>query len=345
MTDLCTFRLPESIQATAADLDLARGVIRAWQRDGVLQIAIGPDQSHKVHNALTASRSFFNLPLESKIHYVSDLTYSGYTASGEEVTAGEPDSSEVFTICQDIPLDDPRVLHRWPCHGPVPWPGRYYQHTMRTLMNELATIGDRLLQLTALGLGLDQDALTRLTHDGWHHMRTLRYPATTHPGGHGLGVHTDYGMLVLTVQDNAGGLYVRPPIDGEPRNRNWLESESTAGMYEDREPWNLVQPVPGVLTAFPGDILQFLTGGTLLSTPHQAKLTTRERFSMAYFHEPDFRTDIRPLADPTSDEYLHYGTHFTNMFMRCYPDRTTTQRILRENRLAALRPTAPSRAA
>jgi 2-oxoglutarate dioxygenase / 2-oxoglutarate/L-arginine monooxygenase/decarboxylase len=27
--------------------------------------------------------------------------------------------------------------------------------------------------------------------------------------------------------------------------------------------------------------------------------------------------------------------HFTNMFMRCYPDRITTRRIVAENRLEA----------
>lgn len=341
MTELCTFRLPKDIHGTDSDRALAHDLIRAWQRDGIFQIAIDLEQNRRVDNAINASRSFFSLAAESKRRYVSDLSYSGYAASGEEVTAGQVDLCEVFTICRDIPLDDFRVIDQWPCHGPVPWPGYYYRQTMRSLLRELGSIADKILRLTALGLSLrDADALTMLTQDGWHHMRALRYPAATGQGGHGLGVHTDYGMLVLTIQDDAGGLYVRPPVAGEHRNRNWLETESTAGMYEDQEPWNLVQPVPRVVTAFPGDILQFLTNGVLLSTPHQAKLTARERFSIAYFHEPHFQAGIRPLVRPADGEYLHYGTHFTNMFMRCYPDRATTRRILRENRLFSLRAAA-----
>jgi len=107
-------------------------------------------------------------------------------------------------------------------------------------------------------------------------------------------------------------------------------------MYEDEEPWNFVRPVPNVLTVFPGDILQFLTDGELLSTPHKVKLNSRERYTMAYFHEPNFQSVVRPLADPTSADPIHYGTHFTNMFMRCYPDRVTTRRIIEEDRLSVL---------
>jgi 2-oxoglutarate dioxygenase / 2-oxoglutarate/L-arginine monooxygenase/decarboxylase len=86
---------------------------------------------------------------------------------------------------------------------------------------------------------------------------------------------------------------------------------------------------------FPGDILQFLTGSALLSTPHKVTLNTRERYALAYFHEPNFQACVRPLQS-TGDEYIHYGTHFTNMFMRCYPERITTQRIHAEQRLSVL---------
>jgi isopenicillin N synthase-like dioxygenase len=107
-------------------------------------------------------------------------------------------------------------------------------------------------------------------------------------------------------------------------------------MYENEEPWTFVKPVPRVLTVLPGDILQFITRGYLLSTPHKVRLNTRERFAMAYFHEPNFQAWARPLLGPATDEALHYGTHFTNMFMRCYPERVTTRRILAEDRLAVL---------
>jgi isopenicillin N synthase-like dioxygenase len=285
---------------------------------------------------MEASRRFFAQPLDVKSRLVSDLTYSGYIASGEEVTASEADYSEIFTVCPDIPADDPRVRAQWPCHGPVPWPDDAYRHAMRVFMDELGAAGEKLLRLTALGLGLDLDALTTLTDGGWHHMRVLRFPARSQRTSRGIGAHTDYGLLVIAAQDDVGGLYVRPPVPGEWRPRNWLEAESAAGLYQDQEPWTYVRPVPDVLTVFPGDILQFLTGGAVLSTPHKVSLNVRERFALAYFHEPNFQAVVHPLADSADGEYIHYGTHFTNMFMRCYPDRITSRRISAEDRLSVL---------
>lgn len=337
MTELQTFHLPESIDGTQSDIDLARRMIQAWRTDGIYQVATNAIQNRKTESALQASRRFFRMPLELKSQHISDLTYSGYIASGEEVTAGEADYSEIFTVCRDVPLQDARVQAKWPCHGPVPWPDEEYHQSMKAFMDELGSIGEKLLQLTALGLGLDDlNALTELTRNGWHHMRVLRFPAVSQTSARGIGAHTDYGLLVIAAQDEVGGLYVRPPVEGEKRNRNWLSTESSAGMYENEEPWTFVKPIPGVLTVFPGDILQFLTDGYLLSTPHKVRLNTRERFALAYFHEPNFEACVRPLFNSASDEYIHYGTHFTNMFTRCYPDRITTRRIIEEDRQSIL---------
>ena len=337
VTALKTFRLPDTVSGTESDVRLAHDLVGAWQTDGIFQVATDPAQDRVTLDAIEASSRFFRLPMQVKARHVSDLTYSGYIASGEEVTAGETDYSEIFTVCEDIAVDDPRVQQRWPCHGPVPWPDGAYKHRMSAFMDQLASIGETLLRLVALGLQLpDIETLTRLTSDGWHHMRVLRFPAQSAQTSRGIGAHTDYGLLVIAAQDDVGGLFVRPPVEGERRNRNWLESESSAGMYENEEPWTYVTPQSSVLTVFPGDILQFLTCGRLLSTPHKVKLNTRERYAMAYFHEPNFNAVIRPLTEPAGDDYIHYGTHFTNMFLRCYPDRITTRRIEAEDRLLVL---------
>jgi isopenicillin N synthase-like dioxygenase len=337
MTDLRTFHLPISVEGNSDDLRLARDMIRAWRTDGIFQVATTELEHARTMEAFEASRRFFAMPMASKARCISDLNYAGYVASGEEVTAGEADFSEIFTVCPDLPLDDPRVRAQWPCHGPVPWPDELYRQSMVDFMGVLGTVGERLLRLTALGLGLnDMNTLTDLTHDGWHHMRVLRFPARTEKTARGIGAHTDYGLLVIAAQDEVGGLYVRPPVEGEARKRNWLPGESSAGMYENEDPWTFVKPVPRVLTVFPGDILQFMTDGYLLSTPHKVRMATRERYALAYFHEPNFVASARPLFDQAREERIHYGSHFTNMFMRCYPDRITTRRIHAENRLAHL---------
>src|SRR4051812_40031844 len=92
---------------------------------------------------MAASRRFFRLPPDVKAGYVSDLTFSGYIESGEEVTAGEADYSEIFTVCRDVAADDPRVLQRWPCHGPVPWPDLGYPFRMQSFLDILGSVGVR----------------------------------------------------------------------------------------------------------------------------------------------------------------------------------------------------------
>lgn len=85
--------------------------------------------------------------------------------------------------------------------------------------------------------------------------------------------------------------------------------------------------------------MQYITNSFLPSTPHKVGLNTRERFAFAYFHEPNFSAVMKPLPgfearDPISG--IHYGTHFTNMFMRNYPTRVTADRIRAEDRMALL---------
>lgn len=99
---------------------------------------------------------------------------------------------------------------------------------MKQYMESLGESGEVLLQLTELGLDVPEGSLTRLTRDGWHHLRILRqvaryyhsndlitntlprFPATHATNGkgkdgRGIGSHTDYGLLVLAAADDVGG--------------------------------------------------------------------------------------------------------------------------------------------
>lgn len=137
-------------------------------------------------------------------------------------------------------------------------------------------------------------------------------------------------------------MFVRPPCN-EEHFANW--EHSAAGLREDETGWVYVPPVAGTYTVFPGDMLQYMTNSYLPSTPHKVGLNTRERFAFAYFHEPNFRAVMKPLdgfRQPTAQsaaapqEGIHYGTHFTNMFLRNYPDRITTKKMLEEDRYKLL---------
>lgn len=336
MTILKTFTIPKVVDGKESDQLLGKAMIEAWRKDGIFQISRDEHQEEITTQAMKASENFFRMPVEDKKGFVSPDTYSGYIASGEEVTAGEQDFSEIFTLCKDINESDPRYKEKWPCHGPVPWPSQEYRTAMTSFTTMLGQFGDEILKLVALGLDLPINSLFDLAKDGWHHMRVLKFIPGTSEKSRGIGAHTDYGLLVIANQNDVQGLYIRPPVEGEIRKKNWIEGQSSAGMYENEEPWTLVPAVAQVFTCFPGDILQLITNDFLLSTPHKVKLVEKERYALAYFHEPSFETSIGPLVTGSKDLPLHYGTHFTNMFMRCYPERITTKTIEEDERLEIL---------
>lgn len=272
-------------------------MVDAW-RDGdafeltLDEAAIGP----QLRRAFASSRRFFALSAGRKSRYVSDLTYAGYAAPGEECAGAEDDAGEegceAFTVCQDIAPHDPRVRERWPCHGPVPWPDAEFRRAMLGLTEALGFVADRLLRQVALDFGLDDpDVFARLTWSGWHHLRAVHVPQQLESAKPAIA---NDGLLVIAMRDDADAL-----------------------------------------TVLPGAVLRFLIGGKLPSAP--APALSPERYTMTYVHAPNFQSCVRPASAAACDgDCLHYGTHFTSAFMRRYPERVTTLRILAEERLAVL---------
>ncbi|KAL1848374.1 hypothetical protein Daus18300_013620 [Diaporthe australafricana] len=337
-----TFDLPDRVTGSPGDKAMGQAIIKAWKRDGIFQISMNSSQREIYKYAENASKRFFAKPHNEKAACVDSQSYAGYIASGEEITDGIADYSEIFTVTKDLDLAEPRVAKKWPCHGPCPWPDAEMRDPMKSYMNYLGESGEKLLALAEMGLGVPKGSLLQYTQDGWHHMRVLRFPPTNKTNGkgkkgRGIGSHTDYGLLVIAAQDDVGGLFIRPPYQGE-NYANW--EKSAAGMKEDDEGWVYVPPVADTFTVFPGDMMQYMTGSFLPSTPHKVGLNTRDRFAFAYFHEPSFQAVVKPLEGYNNgqkpQEGIHYGSHFTNMFMRNYPERITTQRLLAEDRYKTL---------
>lgn len=171
---LDTFKLPERVTGTAGDRAMGKALVDAWRRDGIVQIAMNDNHRQLWKNARAASQRFFKRPHHEKAKCVDAQSYAGYIASGEEITDGIADYSEIFTITKDLGPTDYRVRAKWPCHGPCPWPDSGMKEAM-TLYNEaLGREGERLLQLIEMGLNVAPESLTRYTRDGWHHTRVLR---------------------------------------------------------------------------------------------------------------------------------------------------------------------------
>jgi isopenicillin N synthase-like dioxygenase len=177
--DLETFTLPSEVTGNPGDIAMGHALVDAWRRDGILQVAVDKSQKKLLQDTFAASKRFFGKPHYEKASCVDSQSYAGYIASGEEITDGIADYSEIFTVTKDLDLSDPRVQNKWPCHGPCPWPDIDMKNPMTKYMDYLNTIGEKLLKLIECGLNLGPNALTQYTKDGWHHMRILRYVSSS----------------------------------------------------------------------------------------------------------------------------------------------------------------------
>ena len=157
------------------EFGLGEALVRSWRAQGVFQVA-ADEVLAQSRRAFEASERFFARPAAVKARCISNLTYAGYAAAGEEADAAEADRCEAFTVCQDIAPDDPRVREFWPCHGPVPWPDAQYRRALLALADRLGEVADRVLRLVAFGLAADDpDVFARLTWGGWHSLRALHF--------------------------------------------------------------------------------------------------------------------------------------------------------------------------
>jgi isopenicillin N synthase-like dioxygenase len=166
-----------------------------------------------------------------------------------------------------------------PLQGPNLFPERpaALRGAVSAYLDGLAELGHRLVAAIELGLGAEPGSLTRLTADPLILFRIFHYPPGGDPAEWGVGEHTDYGLLTILRQDDAGGLQVR--ID-----REWVD----------------VPPVPGAFVCNIGDMLERATAGAYRSTPHRVRNDSgRSRVSMPFFFDPgwDARVESLELRD------------------------------------------------
>ncbi|MBL6851774.1 MAG: isopenicillin N synthase family oxygenase [Alphaproteobacteria bacterium] len=226
------------------------------------------------------AREFFALPEDEKMRIAmakGGRAWRGFFPVGGELTSGKPDRKEGIYFGSELAADDPRVRTGVPMHGANQWPVR--PAGLRDAVLDYLAANTRaahaIMEGIALSLGLDAQYFRQhYTGDPTILFRIFHYPPDVAGSEQwGVGEHTDYGLLTLLAQDDAGGLQVKSP-DG------WIEAP----------------PIPDTLVCNIGDMLDRLTGGLYRSTPHRAKNTSRRgRLSFPFFFDPGWEAEIVPL--------------------------------------------------
>jgi len=277
----------------------ARAIAEACQETGFFYAVNHGVDTDLIESLEALAREFFAWSLENKLAQRMELggrAWRGYFPIGAELTSGQPDNKEGLYFGAELPTSDPRVRAGKPLHGPnqfPPLPG--FRAAVLDTIAALTDLGHVLAGGISLSLDLPVDFLaTRYTRDPLVLFRLFSYPPLlTGAEQWSVGEHTDYGLLTILHQDDAGGLQIKS--HGE-----WIDAP----------------PVPNSFVCNIGDMLDRLTGGRYRSTPHRVlNASDQTRLSMPFFFDPNMEASVEPIwpdeppLEEDSERWDHASVH------------------------------------
>ena len=267
--------------------------------------------------AFAASREFHASSFEQKQSLRINSSHRGYmgmatstivTSSVAKVT--RPNMSESLMVMHELPPDDPGLLAGLPMQGPNQWPEWLpsVRPRVEAYISEVDLLSRYVVQLIAISLNLPARALDHHFERPTTFLRMLHYPPQPSDESEQIGSapHTDYGIITLLAQDNAGGLQVRP------RGGDWIDAPPIADTY--------------VLNV--ADMLARWTNNRFVSTPHRViNLSGGDRYSLPYFFDPAMDAVIECLPTCKDDTHtalyppVRYGEYLMERLNRNYDYR------------------------
>jgi isopenicillin N synthase-like dioxygenase len=240
---------------------------------------------HGVDPALQArlqalARAFFAWPDAHKAEIAMERggrAWRGWFPIGAELTSGRPDQKEGLYLGAELDASHPLVRAGTPLHGPNLFPALPgFRDVVLAWLDAMTALGHALMRGLALSLELPEDWFAaHYTGDPLVLFRVFRYPALDHAHADdwSVGEHTDYGVLTILLQDDAGGLQVK-----------------------SRDGWIDAPPIESSFVCNIGDMLDRMTGGLYRSTPHRVRnAAQRDRYSFPFFFDPGWTAAVRPI--------------------------------------------------
>jgi len=264
----------------ASRRQFADDLVRVGHEVGFLTVVDHGVPDDVIDHYFAMLEAFFALPVEEKERIDKRLSphFRGWERVGAELTDNRVDFREQVDLSTENPTYAADAIPAYlRLDGPNQWlpddvlPG--FRSTVTDVLARLAGIADELMGALAVGLDLPEDTFRRAFGERPLSLaKLISYPPTP-PGEAGVNSHHDAGFLTVLVQHGVSGLEALNP-DGE---------------------WIPVPPTPGAFVINIGEMLQSMTGNYLVATTHRV-VSHEQRYSSAYFHGPDLRASIEPLA-------------------------------------------------
>lgn len=285
--------------------DTVEQMRKACSEVGVFYVTGHGIEEERIQEILEQSRTFFRSSLEDKmkIDIHQSNIYRGYTPYKQEKTKGKVDLHEALDFARDMASNHPDTA-KFSLFGPNQWPThlKRFKQVVTEYFDAMSHVGRAVGRGIFYSLDANDEFIDFTERDRVDVIRLLYYP--DQEIGQGIGEHVDYGVVTLIAQDEAGGLEVKK-ADG-----NWAEA----------------LPVRGALPVVIGKMIQVTSNDLYQATPHRVHATGRERYSVPFFHGPNYDSIVQPLDSlctkdsPAKYKPYHYGTSVIDAFSKSYQD-------------------------
>ncbi|MEL0658414.1 2-oxoglutarate and iron-dependent oxygenase domain-containing protein [Psychromonas arctica] len=268
--------------------DVIEAIDKACRDTGFFYVTGHGIPTEQFTNVQTMANTLFALPeaTKQKINIQHSTNHRGWgQVSAEKLDPNGPsDYKETFDMALDLSPYHSQVARCGQLYGPNQYPNidgfiqlmqQQYQLSMEVAL--------RILKAMALALQLPIDFFSQHFSYPVSVLRLIHYPPQQE-NKNGAGAHTDYGCITLLYQDQVGGLQV------QDRKGNWLDAT----------------PVENSFVVNIGDLMQRWTNDCYKSTSHRVTSPTSQttRFSMPFFVEPNFDTEVSTVASCLADGEL-----------------------------------------
>ncbi|XP_026401391.1 2-oxoglutarate-Fe(II) type oxidoreductase hxnY-like [Papaver somniferum] len=280
-----TLKLPLIDLSSSDGISTSKSIRQACVESGFFYLINHGVEDELIKRVFDESKKFFSLPVEEKMK-LERKGLTGYTPMYSETLDPTLKTGDLKESIYIGPLNGvDHVQNQWPSEEVLP----SWRSTMESYYEKLICTVKRLITLIALALNLDENFFEDIgaLHNPMGFVRLLHYPGeqiALNKEIYGASAHSDYGMVTLLVTDGVRGLQICKEKDKQPR------------IWED---------VPHIDKAFIvniGDMMERWTNCLFRSTLHRVTLTTEERYSVAFFFEPNDDCMVECLKSCCSDK-------------------------------------------
>ena len=293
---------------TSKRRELAREVDCTCKESGFLLLAGHGVPKNVINDQWTAVSSFFSQPekLKAKVAVPYPSYPYGWIGPNKEALAASkgvktpPDLKESFnggppTIPLGI-LDEKAYQF---CYQTTLFPEiDGFKEAWTSYYLEMENLAERIMGVFAEALNLNADYFKEFIQHPISALRALNYPPTKNvqkPDQQRAGAHTDYGSLtILLPEANTSGLQIF-------HKNKWID----------------IPPTEDCFVINIGDLMELWTSNRWVSTLHRVILRPNEarRRSLAFFHQPDWDAEIKPIFNNKSKNLIKSGPYLMEKFL------------------------------